>query len=167
MSRLAGEKYLEQVNRRGFFVKRYTPSDLEEMFEVRAGLEGIAIRLCTERGSDEDLERLAGCFDGFELPVPEDQFESYLEADKCFHTSIIEIAANSMIGEMAASFGYMMKSYQPGLVRFPEETLPEHQAMIRAIRSRDGVHAQELMIQHHTKTARKLARLAEAEASEA
>ena len=158
MSRLAGEKYLEQINRRGFFVKKFSASDLQEMFEVRAGLEGIAIRLCVERAGEEELEMLAGVFADFKLPVGEDQLDDYLEADKKFHRAVIELSGSTMIREMTESFGYMMKSYQPGLVRLPDETLSEHQGIAGAVRDRDAVAAQELVIQHHMRTAKLLSR---------
>lgn len=158
LSRLAGEKYLSQVNRHGFYVRRFTPEDLIEMFEVRAGLEGIAIRLCAERATGSQIETLAECFAGFANPVPDERTDEYLEADKRFHAFIIELSGNSMIREMTESFGFMLKSYQPGLVRPPGETLPEHRQMIEAVQSRNGVHAQELMIQHFTRTAAVLGR---------
>lgn len=153
MSRLAGEKYIEQINRRGYFVKTYSQTDLMEMYEVRAGLESVAVRLCLERATDEELQHLALCFDGFSLPFGEGDLAKYTEADKRFHGLIIKLSRNSMIQEINESTGYVLKSYQQGLVRPPEESLPEHAEILAAINARDAEVAQTLIARHHLRSA--------------
>ncbi|HUX20511.1 MAG TPA: GntR family transcriptional regulator [Spirochaetia bacterium] len=160
MSRLAGEKYIEQINRRGYFVKTYSHSDLTEMYEVRAGLESIAVRLCLERATEAELEGLAGCFGSFSLPFAEGELAKYTEADKRFHGLIIKMSGNSMIQEINESSGYVLKSYQQGLVRPPEETVPEHAEIIAAIRARDADVAQTLIARHHLRSATAVSRQA-------
>ncbi len=152
LSRLVGEKYLDQITRRGFFVKAFSTADLREMFEVRAALEGIAVRLCIERANTDVLDRIADMFCDFSLPIEETRLHDYLEVDRAFHNSIIELSGNSMVREMSERFGYLFKSYQPGLIRGPKETLPEHNAIARALRNRAADEAQQLMTQHHLKT---------------
>ncbi len=153
LNRLAGEKYLEQRSRQGYFVRIYTAQDMKEMYEVRAGLEGIAVRLCIERSTDKLIDRLCRAFEGFELPISGRLLHSYIVADQNFHSAIIECAGNELIQNMDESFGYLMKSYQKGLARPPEETLPEHREILAAIRGRDGRHAQELMVAHQMRSA--------------
>ena len=153
MSRLSGEKYIEQINRRGYFVKTYSQDDLKEMYEVRAGLESIAVRLCLERALDQEIEQLVSCFDGFALPFDEGELARYTEADKRFHGLIIKLCGNSMIQEINESSGYVLKSYQQGLVRPPEESVPEHAEIVAAIRARDADVAQTLIAQHHLRSA--------------
>jgi len=158
MSRLAGEKYIEQINRRGYFVKSYSLEDLKEMYEVRAGLESIAVRLCLERASDTDLHTLARHFDGFSLPFKSGDLSRYTDTDKRFHGMIIELSGNSMIQEINETTGYVLKSYQKGLVRPPEETVPEHAEIIAAILARDADVAQTLIARHHLRSARAVSR---------
>jgi len=153
LNRLSGEKYLEQRSRQGYFVRAYTPQDMKEMFEVRAGLEGMAVRLCIERAPDELLESLCRSFDGYDLPLAGQSLRAYTLADQRFHQTIIACSGNEMIRNMNESFGYLMKSYQRGLVRPPDETLPEHRAIIDAIRTKNGLRAQDLMVLHHTRSA--------------
>jgi DNA-binding GntR family transcriptional regulator len=149
ISRLTGEQLIEQRNRFGFFVKDFTCKELKDLYAVRAGLEGIALRLCIEAGCAEHLAELAGFFRSFELPMSEAQRRAYEDEDKRFHSRIIEYSDNRMIREMNESFAYIMRSYQKGLVRPPEETLSEHRRIVDAIERRDGFEAQEMMIQHH------------------
>lgn len=52
LSRLAGEKFIEQKSRQGYFVRAFSDAELCALFEVRGGLEGVAIRLCAENAGD-------------------------------------------------------------------------------------------------------------------
>jgi len=149
ISRLTGEKLIEQRNRFGFFVKAFTCKELKELFSVRAGLEGIALRMCIESGCEEHLQELAGFFASYELPLTEEEKHRYEQEDIRFHSKIIEYSNNQMINDMNHSFAYIKRSYQKGLIRPPEETLEEHRRIVDAIKRRDGFEAQEMIIQHH------------------
>ena len=56
---LAHEGLVEILPRRGTFVTEVTLSDLQQVFEVRSGLEDIVARLAVERCTPEDLEAVA------------------------------------------------------------------------------------------------------------
>ena len=152
LSRLAGEKFIEQRSRQGYFVRAFSDEDLCALFEVRGGLEGIAIRLCVENASDAELREIGSCFDGFEIPFPDERYNDYIHADKIFHELIVERSRNGVIVEISRTQGYLIKSNQKGLVRPPRETLPEHRSIIEAIFARDASRAQELMILHHLRS---------------
>jgi DNA-binding GntR family transcriptional regulator len=61
---------------------------------------------------------------------------------------------------MDSFYGFMAKSYDRGLMRLPNETLPEHKAIIAAVKARDAVLACELMISHHLQSRDRLKSLA-------
>ena len=156
ISRLVGEKLIEQRSRYGFFIKDFDCKELQDLYAVRAGLEGIAIRLCIENGCEEELEHLAGFFARFSLPMTDEEKRLYAKEDKKFHSTIVEYSANQMIRDMNMSYAYVIRSYQKGLIRTPEETLEEHHAIVQAIKDRDGFLAQEMIIQHHLRSKEKL-----------
>ena len=162
ISRLVGEKLIEQRSRYGFFVKDFDCKELQDLYAVRAGLEGIAIRLCIENGCEAELEYLAGFFAGFSLPMSDEEKRRYAKEDKKFHSQIVEYSANQMIRDMNMSYAYVIRSYQKGLIRPPEETLEEHHSIVQAIKDRDGFQAQEMIIQHHLRSKEKLKQNCEA-----
>ncbi len=149
LSRLAGEKLIEQRSRQGYFVRAFTDEELCALFEMRGALEGMAIRLCCENALDEEIENVARCFEDFSFPLTEKTYTDYVHADKLFHEKIILFSGNPILRELSETSSYMIKSNMKGLTRPPEETYPEHQAMIEALRKRDGERAQSIMIQHH------------------
>ncbi|RKX85127.1 MAG: hypothetical protein DRP57_04440 [Spirochaetes bacterium] len=150
--RLTGEGLIEQQERKGFFIKIFTYQDLKEFFAIRAGMEGVALRLCVEEQPDNTLDKLTHFFDNFSLPLDENEYKKYLKADQEFHQKIIELSRNSIIINFNKNFDFIMKSYQKGLIRPPEETLPEHKAIVKAVRNRDSEKAQQLLIEHHLKS---------------
>ena len=97
INRLIGEGLIEQKNREGFFIKVFTAKDLKELFAVRAGLEGIAVQLCIEQGTDEVIEKLSSCFSDFSLPMDEPEIKRYLKEDQRFHGMIIAFSKNEVI----------------------------------------------------------------------
>ncbi|MCG8568658.1 MAG: GntR family transcriptional regulator [Spirochaetes bacterium] len=154
INRLLGEGLVEQKKGGGFFVKKFSLADLKEFYAIRAALEGMAIRLYIEKlnGQAPD-EELISLFNDFSYPIEDEQtIANYFKKDKKFHGKIIELSGNSVITAFNESFGFILKSYQQGLLRNPNDTLSEHLAIIEAIKNRDAVLAHELIVNHHLKT---------------
>jgi DNA-binding GntR family transcriptional regulator len=152
LSRLAGERFIEQESRRGYYVKRISAEEMIHLFEYRAATEGMAARLCAESAPEEEREKLREYFSGFQLPIPEEARPEYRHQDAAFHRQILDLSGNPMLAEMNEAHGYMIKSYQKGLLRDPNETLQEHLEIIEAIAAGDPEAAQESMSRHLLRT---------------
>lgn len=150
--RLIREGVLEQKQHRGIFVKVFSDKDMKDIFSVRAGLEGIAVRQCMEQCEDCLLDDLLGFFDLFSLPIMEEEYEMYQLADRQFHEQILLRSNNSVILNFLNEFDFIIKCYQKGLLRDPNETLPEHIGIIEAIRDHDKDLAQQLLTSHHLRS---------------
>jgi DNA-binding GntR family transcriptional regulator len=148
LSRLTGERLIEQRSRQGYFVRSYSWQELMPIYELRAGLEGMAIRLCVEKHTPLDMPQLVHAFDAFALPVPEERRAEYMQADKLFHESIIRYSGNLFLLELVQTSAFLIKSNLRGLVRVPDETLPEHHAILEAVLNREAAAAQERVILH-------------------
>jgi DNA-binding GntR family transcriptional regulator len=159
LNKLAGEKFFEQRNRQGFFIRQYSYLELSHLFELRAAIEGMAARLCAEQIKDDELEHITKIFDGYSLPFSEQGQIDYLHADKLFHENLVKFSGNSFLVEFFISSGYLTKSNQKGLLRPAEETLGEHKAIIEALKKRDAYMTQELTILHFLKTRDRLREL--------
>jgi DNA-binding GntR family transcriptional regulator len=148
LNRLVGENYLIQQSRKGYYVKEFDFQEFCNLFEMRAGLEGIAARLCCERATEEEMQILVSAFDGFSLPMNEEQRALYIKTDKQFHRNILKFAKNQTIMDALYTTGFLNRSYQKGLVRGPEITLDEHKRVVEAFKKRDGEGAQRYMVEH-------------------
>jgi DNA-binding GntR family transcriptional regulator len=148
LNRLVGENYLIQQSRKGYYVKEFDFQEFCNLFEMRAGLEGIAARLCCERATDEELHIIITSFDSFSLPMNEEERIAYTKADKEFHRNILKFSRNPTILDALYSTGFLTRSYQKGLIRGPEITLQEHKKVIEPFKVRDGDLAQQNMVEH-------------------
>jgi len=150
---LIKEGLFESRPREGVFVKVFTNQDMRDFFAVRAGIEGIALRLCIEQHGVKSLEDIITLFDQFSLPIEEEkEKQMYQQVDRMFHEQILLRSGNTMIREFVQEFNFILRCYQKGLLREPSETLPEHLAIIEAIRAGNAVLAQSLIMEHHMKS---------------
>ncbi len=159
LNRLVGEKFLTLESRKGYFVREFSVEEMIEFFEIRAGIEGMAIRLCAEKLTDEGIGRITSFFQGYDFPLSQEEESRYRQEDNHFHSLIVDLANNIYISDIMNSLGVLAKSYQKGLLRDPEETYPEHHQIMEALLRRDGDLAQSLMIQHHLATRNHLKKL--------
>lgn len=148
LNRLVGENIIIQVPRKGFFVREFSIEEMCDIFAIRAGVEGIAARLCCESASDEEVRELSSMFSIFHLPLDEEQTKAYRNIDTFFHKKIVQYARNSYIAQTLKLTEFQAKSNTKGLVRPPEVTFAEHMRIAEALSVRDGNKAQEEMINH-------------------
>jgi len=162
LARLIGERFVdrggstERKESSGFYVRTLPVEELAHLFAVRAGLEGIAGRLCVERaireGASPGYESLCKRFETFTSPFDEAKKAAYLAEDVLFHEGIIQESANPVLADIDGNLGCVHRSWIRGLVRSPEETLPEHRAIIAAFRTLDADLAQSLIMRHNLRS---------------
>lgn len=148
---LEHEMLVTSIPRRGIFVKEMGDSEIIDAFDCREALEGIAVRLATERATDREIRELKAIFTPFAdmdpIPVPR-----YQKADQKFHASLITLCANAIIKRIEVVGNIHIISYNRGLIRGPEETLEEHFAILDAMEKRDGDLAEKHLRDHLRKS---------------
>jgi len=148
LKRLAQERVVECFSRRGIYVRRFTKREMARLFAVREVLEGLAARLAAGRIERNEVDRLAASFRGFEgAPTPA-LIRRYVQRDRAFHARLVEVASNEQLTAAVDSVHMMFYIYQAGLVRPPAETLPEHRAILEALRRRDPDASETAMRLH-------------------
>jgi len=164
IARLVGERFIERRlgttrDSDGFFIPERQTEELIHVFAVRAGIEAMAARLCVERvcgGADPAaLEAICSSFSAFAQDghvFGAEETQAYLMEDKKFHASIMEFAGNPVLTDIDRDMGCIHRSWIKGLIRPPQETLPEHKAIIEAFRTRDADLVHSLVLQHNLKS---------------
>ncbi|WP_109829287.1 GntR family transcriptional regulator [Reichenbachiella versicolor] len=147
LQRLDAEMLVESIPRRGMYVKSIDMDELVDIFECRAVLEGLSARLVAQRITPDRLKKLKACFKPFE-GKSEIKMEAYAKADRQFHSLILDWSGNKVIGQLEVISNVHLRAMQAGLLRSPEETLSEHQAIIEAIENQDGERAEAEMRNH-------------------
>jgi DNA-binding FadR family transcriptional regulator len=114
-------------------------------------LEAGAAYHAAERISDRELFELHKCLEDLKLHV--DRPKRFLEADVCFHGTVIDAARNPLLTALMESIKSLALDSRKRTVQFPEvrrQTVLDHEAILKALNSRDGEAARDAMIVHLT-----------------
>lgn len=142
---------VESIPRRGMFVKQLKIQEMMDIYDVREGIESIAVRLAIERASDGQIKNLRKIWEPF-LKMAQIDRTTYQKADDEFHALILEYSANKVLSKTYTSSLIQARVVQMGIMRPPEETLPEHLALTEAMLERDFEKADRVIKNHLRKS---------------
>ena len=164
LKRLAQERVVDCVSRRGVFVRRFSKREMAKLFEVREALEGMAVRLAAARIVPREIRALGKLFRRFDGPATAASIRRYIERDRYFHWRLVELAGNEQLMAALDSVNMMFFAYQDGVVRPPVETVPEHRAILKALGRRDPEASETAMRLHIRRSIERLEQEAEEDA---
>lgn len=163
LHRLAEERLVVILPRRAAAVAPITVTDLQQIFEVRLDLEGIAARLAARRASPAHLADLDQTVQALVPASGEVTALITVQYDFLFHAALARAADNQYLGDCVRRIlGPAMRltylAYKHGQPR--RETFDEHTGILRALTNHDA-EAAEAAMRHHIARAkdRTLARL--------
>lgn len=128
---------------------------LNELFDAREVLEVPAARWAAEKAGKEDIRHLRATLNQIDTvtsiePIDYAQLQIL---DAKFHLTIVGIAGNRFINQTLNVLQDVMKISMETTLRLPgrsEISRSEHNAILRAIESGDGVLASKLTLEHIT-----------------
>jgi DNA-binding FadR family transcriptional regulator len=131
------------------FVLQVNESALDALFEARKVVEAGVAALAAERATDLELARLEEHARRGRAVVGD--FDACLEYDVLFHDMIRETARSPILGSLVESIAALSvesrrQTGQSLAVR--RKTMADHEAIVRAIKSRDPRAAYQAMIDH-------------------
>ncbi len=133
--------------RRGVFVRSLDRRELEELFDVREALEVLAARLAAQRGSAEELARLAELATRAREALEAGDTEAMSRANSAFHDGLVALSGNALLGSMLEPLhGRLAWLFRLNLE--PERVCGEHEALHAAIVDGDTERATELARRH-------------------
>lgn len=102
--RLVREGLLVTVPRRGTFVRDFTPESIEEIFHMRAKLEGLCVRYMRQRMTAKAEGALRDCLKTLEEACRRGDQERFLEADMRLHRTIWKLSGCPEVERTLNSF---------------------------------------------------------------
>ncbi|MEX2518364.1 MAG: GntR family transcriptional regulator, partial [Paracoccaceae bacterium] len=116
--RLAASGLVEQMPRRGVFIRQPGPVELLEMFEVMAELEAVCGRLAARRITPARLADLDAANDRCGAAVAGEDTAAYYRENEVFHHIIYEEAGNGFLMAEAARLHRRLRPYRRMQLRF-------------------------------------------------
>jgi DNA-binding GntR family transcriptional regulator len=154
LRRLAAEGLVDIASRRGARVAEWTREDVEEIFALRAELEGSAARLAAKRATEVDCDRLRRLCDDMECALddrPEDWLDRVNQANAGFHRGVLDASANARLASMVGSVTertLVEKTFHLYDNAELYRSLRHHRELIDAIATRDPDWAEAAMRVH-------------------
>jgi DNA-binding GntR family transcriptional regulator len=155
LGRLAMEGLVEAFPRRGYRVSSVTVKDMNDLFAVRAMLEGTAGAMAAINLTQAELERLDALADASYVRGENASVQSFVKANEDFHSAIARASRNPRLYNLVVShlqecgrFFYMgaqIRDVNP-------ETTNDHHRIVAVLRERDPEKARAAMVMHNENT---------------
>lgn len=147
LQKLESEFLVENLPRRGMYVKQMSHEEIVDLFQCREVLEGLSARLAARNITDAQVGKLENLFIPFLDQENIDEVE-YAQCDREFHKMILEIGGNQIVNKLELINNIHLQAFQVGLLKEPKVTIIEHFGIIKALKNRDEKKSEELMKAH-------------------
>lgn len=135
----------------GAVVRSYQPEELEDLYQLRAVLEGYASGRAATRISSKGLGRLRESCERFEKLRAKDDVLKLVEENLFFHDTILEVAGSEALSRMLRNLVELPLVYKSYFWYSSEQKLISehyHRQLVKAFESRDAARAELLMREH-------------------
>ncbi|MEW6080487.1 MAG: GntR family transcriptional regulator [Bacillota bacterium] len=150
LRKLELEGLAEHQPRKGMVVKRISPKELEDIFGIRAILEGYAARLASQFADDEDIDRLYETLEHIKKSG-EGDIRELLQAHAKFNEAFYLASKNQRLFVLLSTYSdYFTRTRRVSLM-IPgrrEEAWMEHSEIVEAIANKESSLAEHLAIMH-------------------
>jgi DNA-binding GntR family transcriptional regulator len=155
LRQLTAEGFLTAAPRQGLAVTDLSLKDIEEIYTMRAALEGAAARLSAQTISPSEMVIIEDVCVQMAAAVEQDDVERLLVLNRRFHEFLCGTARNRRLTEQVLR---LYDAVRPICrTSFADrararESLREHEALVAAIRRRDPDEAERLARDHMTQS---------------
>lgn len=159
VSRSPVREAFRQLENEGLIINRdgistvYSPNlhDIIEVFQVRIGLESVAVSLATQLITEEGLDELSKSLDLTEQALRDNELKKVVELNTFFHEKIIEASGNRRLkktidGINTLTLLYRSKYFNPDYEG--DNFLQEHRNILNAMIARNPEEAANSMKIH-------------------
>ncbi|MCP4426411.1 MAG: GntR family transcriptional regulator [Chloroflexi bacterium] len=147
LQRLALEKLVAIVPRRGIFVTEIGITDLQKLFEARLVLEPFTARQAAKRGTAQHWEQMAAALAADDLA----DNERLIAIDEKCHQIIYDAADNQFLSDsLTMMYALSLRLWYFSLARIGnmQDAVLEHRLIMEALEAKDGDKAARLMEKH-------------------
>ena len=146
MMRLAADGLIISA-RRGWAVREHSPTEIREVYEVRAGLEGFAAGLAAERATDEELKGIQAIHQSYSDSVRDSSRGHMVAHNDEFHEAVLTASHNQLLVERVhANSQYYFIHRIAGFLSDEEvrSSIEGHGELVKALVARDPALAEKI-----------------------
>ena len=145
------ERFVVMLPRRGTYVANLSLKDINEVFEIRAALDGLAAGLAAERITEEELEQMERLLVEIADCIEQHNNQKIVEADEAFHDTLYRASRNERLVGIICNLREQFTRFRSVSINYPgrlQNTLEEHRQLVEAIAQRNPEAAQQKAREH-------------------
>lgn len=143
---------VEATPNRGAIVHTYTADDLDDLYQLRALLEGYAGHHAAARISEAEIEQLRQSCERFErLSGDKTDVRRLVKENVFFHNTILEAAGSPRLTAMVRKVFDLPLIYKSYIWYSPDQkqiSVHYHRQLVRALSARDADRTERIMKEH-------------------
>jgi DNA-binding GntR family transcriptional regulator len=148
---LSSEGLLKLLPNRGAMVTPLTLTELEDMFQVMAVLEGLAGELACQRATEQDIAEIAALHLKMLEHHSRDELRPYFEANQNIHQKIVDCARNAELTDIYKKLSVRIRRARY-MANFSKErwdqAVNEHHEILEALKRRNSRELKTLLQRH-------------------
>lgn len=152
LHKLASEGLIQPLESRGFCVARDSREEMEDLFDIRAALEGYAIRLICECISDQTLEQLNEFIRKAQDAFDRKKLDEIFEYNTQFHDALHGVlAGKTRFHSLMADIRKYVLRYRKDSLHYldgAKRTIDGHRKILLAISLKDPDLCERIIRQH-------------------
>ncbi|MCY7374232.1 MAG: GntR family transcriptional regulator [Spirochaetaceae bacterium] len=151
IARLASDRFITVMPRRGTVVTALSLEDVLNMFEAREAIECGVAYIAARRASDEDLATLRDLIKAAEKARKGAESENFLRDDYEIHAFLVHMVNNSLLQDAAQRLlQHNLRFWRSYWSTRPVQhsSMLSHSALLTALEARNSQAAEEAMREH-------------------
>lgn len=152
LQRLETEGWVEREPCRGTWVRKVTPEDITELYQMRHGLETLAVDLIMSALAGKARKAMARMAEELEAMSCEMEHEKFIQMDIEFHLYLAKLSGNRLLYQSMCGLMERMTMYviQTCIRKSDPYDVPirEHAQILRAVLAGDVQTAKTAMEKH-------------------
>ena len=152
LHKLATEGLIQPLKSRGFCVAQDSREEIEDLFDIRAALEGYAIRIICEYITDPTIKKLNGFIQKAEDALRRKKLDEIFEYNTQFHDTLNAVVPHkSRFHSLIANTRKYVLRYRKDSLHYLEgakKTIDGHRKILLAISLKDPDLCERVMREH-------------------
>lgn len=152
LRQLESNGLLQIQTNKGMYVRDIKINEVNDLYDIRAALDGLAGEKAAERIQEKDFEILESLIDEMAKCMSERDTEAYYRTNLEFHMAIVRLSQNQSLASIYESVCKQTSLFRMIALSLPGRlsiSLEKHRKVIDALRRRDGSECARLMTKHN------------------
>lgn len=145
------QEHIIKMTTKGAFVLGITKQDIDDIYEIRSRIEGLAAKLAAQRATEEQLAELKNTVELQEFYTLKQDADNIKNMDSTFHRLMYKMSGSTPLYDTLEPLHKRIIKYRKASISSTtraHESMEEHKAIYEAIAAHDGERAEKLVNEH-------------------